>query len=253
MRVISQKNSTSRLYHRVCCFVLFFVAASASFNGYYEKWHFHEAGFPGEWGPDSFERMVDGTADRPYVYRQLLPDAANWLDSIVPFSIKHWLYDHQGSGTDAYIYAISNSQTANNSVYFFRYLVLYITTFLSTLLAVYAMYLACKALEVPPAAAVFSPVILILLVPYIMSRGGFYYDYVELAFMALAVWMAIRFDWWWLLPVAVLGTWNKEVFLLFIPTLYPFFRLRRSRLGGLLSAGVLCSVCGAIYFWVRLR
>jgi hypothetical protein len=219
----------------------------------YGKHHFLEAGLADHWDPASFERMVDGTAFRPYVYRHLLPDAANSLDSIMPFSIKHWLYQHQGSGPDAYISAISISQTASKSGYFFRYLFLYITTFLFALLAVYAMYLVCRALEVPPPAAVFTPVIFILLVPYIMSRGGFFYDYVELAFMALAVWIAIRFDWWWLVPLAVLGAWNQETFLVFIPTLYPFFRMRRSRLGALQSVGVLCSVCAAIYRWTHLR
>jgi hypothetical protein len=42
------------------------------------------------------------------------------------------------------------------SVYFFRYLILYVATFLSTFLAVYAMYLVCKALEMPAPAAVLA-------------------------------------------------------------------------------------------------
>jgi hypothetical protein len=246
-------NSRKRLYYRVCCFVLFFIAASASFHGYYEQVHFFEAGLPGAWDPVSFERMVDGTAERPYVYRQLLPSAANLIDSIMPQAIKTRLLIHQGNFPTANINAIAVSPTARNKVYFFRYLVIYIATFLFAFLAVYGMYFVCDALHFSPLIAAFSSVTVILLVPYIQSGVGGFYDYPELAFLAWAVWIALKFEWWWIIPVAALGAWNKESFLLIIPSLYPIFRLRSSRLGSLLGVGVLCSICGSIYFQVRLR
>ena len=246
------RNLRTRLYHRVCCFVLFFAAASASFHGYYGQANVIDGGMPVAGNPLSFfERMLEGTADRPYVYRQLLPTTANLIDRIVPQAIKTRLFIHQGSLPDAYINAIAYSPTARNKVYFFRYLVLYIATFQFALLAVYAMYFVCNALNMSPPMAVFSPVIVILLVPYIQSGGADFYDYPELAFLALAVWIALRFDWWWVIPVAALGAWNKESFLLIIPTLYPIFRLRSSRLSSLLGVGVLCSLCAAIYYHMR--
>jgi hypothetical protein len=237
----------------VCCFVLFFVAASASYGGFYQKSHIFEALESASSERNGIEQMLDGTANRPYVYRQLLPSTANWIDRIVPRLIENWFYIHQGSGPDAYIAVMSDSPIATNKVYFFRYLTVYVATFLFTLLAVYAMYLVCRALEIPPPAAVFAPVVVILLVPYIMDGGGYFYDYPELAFMALAVWVALKFDWWWVIPVAALGTWNKESFLLFIPTLYPIFRRQHSRLGALLGVGVLCLICAAVYFPERLQ
>ena len=236
----------SRLYHGVCCFVLFFVAASASFNGFYEACHFHE--ISAGWEEGSFERMLEGTADRPYVYRRLLPDTANWIGQVVPQTIQVRLYNRQVSRPDSL-----PSPTANNRVYFFRYFVTYIATFLFSLVAVYAMYFVCKDIGMSPPAAVFAPVIVILLLPYITSYSGFNYDYSELAFIALAVWVTLKFDWWWAIPVAALGTWNKESFLLFIPALYPLIRRRTSRLGALLAIAVLCSVCAAVYFPIRLR
>jgi hypothetical protein len=244
---------TSTLYYRICCLVLFSVAAAASFNGFYEQSHFSEAGLPGAFDHASFEAMIDGTAYRPYVYRQLLPNIANYLNGAVPESIKSRLYDHQGKFPDAYINAIAYSPTARNKVYFFRYLVVYILDYLFAVLAVYAMYWVCRALEIPSAAAVFAPVVVILLVPYIMTGGGYLYDYPELAFLALAAWIALKFDWWWVIPVAVFGAWNKESFLLFMPTLYPIFRRRSSRLSALLGVGVLGLICTAIYFYMRIR
>ena len=204
----------SDLYYRACCLVLYFVAASAAFNGYYGKWHLAEAGAAGEDDRFHFEMMVDGTAYRPYIYRQLLPTAANWIDRALPRSFESWLYDLQ-SGPAARMDPFFDSPAAENPVYFFRYLIVYAGTFLFTLLAVYAMHLVCQELAIPPPAAALAPAIVILLIPYLQSGGGFFYDYPELAFLALAVWAALKFDWGWIVPVAALATWNKESFLFF--------------------------------------
>jgi hypothetical protein len=81
------------------------------------------------------------------------------------------------------------------------------------------MYLVCKSVGYAPATAALSAIVMILLMPYFLSVGGYLYDYPELAFLALAVWMALNFDWWWMIPVVALATWNKESFLAFIPAL----------------------------------
>lgn len=243
----------SRIYYRACCFVLFFVAASASFNGYYDKWHFHEAGVSGANSHTQFDLIVDGTAYRPYVFRQLLPATANWLDRIAPQALKVWLFNPEGSGPAGILDSLFDSPLARNQAYFFRYMVVYACTFLFALLAVYAMHLVCQATGVSASAAVFAPVIFILLFPYFLSVGGYFYDYPELAFLALAVWIALKFDWWWIIPLAALGTWNKESFLLVIPTLYPIIRRRNSRLSAIMGTGVLVLICAAVYLAMRIR
>ena len=248
-----QRTLASKLFSRACFFLLYFVAASASFSGYYNKWHFGEDGVSGEDDRFRFEMVVDGTAYRPYVYRQLLPETANWIDRVVPRSFETWLYRYQGGGPEARAEAFLESPTAEDPVYFFRYLIVYAGTFLFALLAVFAMHLVCRAAGTPLRAAVLAPAFLILLVPYVESGGGFFYDYPELAFLALAVWVALRFRWWWIVPVAALGTWNKESFLLFVPTLYPLIRRRSSRLGAWAGSGILCLVCAAVYLPIRMH
>jgi hypothetical protein len=254
------RTFTTSLLNHAALFALFFVAAAASFNGYYQKWHFAEADMPGDHSRASFESMVNGTAWRPYIYRQLLPTIANRIDQLTPQTIKHQLYERQTSGqnggadsnSDPWLFAISASPTAQTEVYFFRYLVLYAATLAFTLAAVCAMYLACLAADTPPLAAAFTSIVVILLIPYFQSNGGFFYDYPELAFMALAVWFALRFDWRWLIPIAALAAWNKESFLLFIPTLYPILKRRHPR-SALAATGLLCLVCAAVYLAVRTR
>jgi hypothetical protein len=250
---MAQKTLADRLFYNACCFVLYFLAAAVSFNGYYDKWHFGEDGVSGEDDRFQFEMVMDGTAFRPYVFRQMLPSAANWIDHAVPQSFRTWLYSYQAAGPGARIEPIFDSPTAENPVYFFRYLIVYGVTFLFALLAVYALHLVCLALDLPPPAAVIAPVIVILLFPYIESGGGYFYDYPELAFLALAVWASLKFRWWWVIPVVALGTWNKESFLFFIPALYPFFRRRGSRLDAFLAVAVLSLVSVAVYYPIRLH
>jgi len=234
-------------------FAVFFVAAAASFEGYYQKWHFAEADMPGDHSRASFETMVDGTAWRPYVYRQLLPAIVNRIDQLVSPATKHQLYERQTGGQDdAWLFAISKSPTAQTEVYFFRYLVLYEASFAFALAATCAMYLVCLAVDAPPLVAAFACIVVILLIPNFQSNGGFFYDYPELAFMALAVWVALRFHWPWLIPIAALAAWNKESFLLFIPTLYPILK-RRSPRSALVATGLLYLVCGAVYLSLRIR
>jgi hypothetical protein len=247
--------TASRLHRRAWVAILFFIAASASFSGYYNKWHFREPGIPGGVGTTAEWRfgvvdMLEGTALRPFAYRCLLPYLATWIDRETPQSVKERLYGVAQKEIAAQDF-IFVSPVARNPVYFFRYLALYGLTFLFTWLAVCAMYLVCKAIALPPYACLLTPVLMILLMPYLLSAGGYYYDYPELAFLALAVWMAWKFDWWWMLPLIALATWNKESFLLAIPSLYPIWRRRASRKNALLATSVLMLVSAGVYLLIR--
>jgi len=249
----SAKANVNRSYFQVCRFILFFIAASASFTGFYQKSHFCEAGLPGAYPPAQFEAMVDGTAHRPYVYRQMLPEIANLVDRIVPQSIKSRLYAHQGSGLNAYLQPLASSPTAQNKIYFFRYLVVYTLTFLFALVAVYAMSWVCRALDFCEPAAILAPVIFILLIPFTDSGGGNLYDFPELAFFALSCWIALKLDWGWIIPIAALGAWNKESFILFLLTLYPLIRRRNPQQASLLALAVLCAVYLSISLPIRMH
>jgi hypothetical protein len=250
---MSQAGFASKFYYRACCCVLFFVAAAASFNGYFDKWHFREAGTSAFMAGASFDSMVDGTAMRPYVYRQLLPMVANWVDARVPEQVKDQLYAVRLYNGRLFREDFIDSPLARSRSCFLRYWIVYMAVFLFAWIAVHAMYLAGKAAGYPPAACALAAIAMILLFPYFMTRGGFFYDYPELAFLALAVWMALKFDWWWMVPVAALAAWNKESFLLFIPALYPLLRLRSSRIGALAASAVLGLTCAVVYCAIRLR
>ena len=251
--VLTKKDFLSKLYYRVCCFVVFSVAAAASFNGYYDKYRLYDTDPNGSTqGTNLFEPMVDGSAERPYVYRQLLPMLANCVDRLVPEPTKDHLFARESHGTLFRRYLVS-SPIVENRAYFLRYLIVYFMTFQFAWISVFAMFQLCKSAGYAPAVAAFSAVVMILLMPYFLTGGGYYYDYPELAFLAILAWMAIEFDWWWMIPVVALATWNKESLLLFIPTLYPLLRRRSSRIGALVATGILGLISTAVYFVLRFR
>ncbi|HEY2471888.1 MAG TPA: hypothetical protein VGI45_29150 [Terracidiphilus sp.] len=236
---------SSQLFYRVCLFVLFVLASAASFSSFYEKWHFREAGGRGDDPIAGFDRMIDGTANRPYVYRQLLPDIANWLTRGLPIDAISRRTPVRAKQR------ISVAFNLQSKTYPAQYMIVYILTYLSALLATFALYLLCRAADLPPPAAVFASVVFMLLFPLIGVKGGYFFDYPELLFMATGAWIALRFDWWWTIPVVALGAWNKESFLLFTFTLYPLLRLRYSRAISSLGVGILAAICAVVYLPIR--
>ena len=243
----NQSIRPNRFFHCVCLFVLFAVASAASFSSFYQKWHFREAGVRGYDPGAPFDQMIDGTASRPYVYRQLLPDVANWLTRTMPIQALSRRFPERVRQR------IDTAFNLSSKTHPVQYLIVYIATYLAALLAAFALYLVCRAVDLPPPVAVFTPVIFMLLFPLFGIKGGYFFDYPELLFMAAAAWIALRSNWWWLIPVAALGTWNKESFLLFILTLYPLLRRRYSRLFSVLAVCILVAVCIAVYIPIRFR
>jgi hypothetical protein len=244
---------TSKLYYKACCLALFFVAAAASFNGYFVKWHFREAGTSEFMPRASFDVLVDGSAARPYVYRQLLPMLATWIDGRVSERIKDRLLTAKGDRGPTFLSRLVDSPLAQDRIWFLRYLIVYALVFLFAWLSVHALFQAGKVLGYPSPPSALAAIAFILLMPYFLTVGGYLYDYPELAFCALAVWMAVKCDWWWIVPLAAMATWNKESFLLFVPTLYPFLRARYSRLRAAIGTGIIGSACVAVYAFLRMR
>jgi hypothetical protein len=172
---MNNRALATKIFRATCCGVLFFVAAAASFNGYYHKWHFREPGVYAGANPANgtetkfgLDDMLDGNAARPFVYRQLTPAIANWLNVVTPKRIQVALWARLG------MYRL-DSPMVFSPTYSYRYTVVYLATFLFSWLAVIAMYLVCKSLDMPPAARIFAPVVMILLVPYFLSVGGYLY------------------------------------------------------------------------------
>jgi hypothetical protein len=232
---------------RVIFCILLFFAAIASFAGYYTPY-----GFNDDDPVMGFVAVIDGTANRPYVYRQLLPTVANWANQRAPKSLLNTLSSMHGETKG--IYSIFNSRVVHEPAYAFRYLVFYLEGVLAAITAVAFLYLACRVEGHIPLVSLTASTFMILLMPYLMIRGrGYYSDYPELAFLAAGVWAARRLHWPWLIPIVVLGTFNKESYIVIVLTFWPLLLERASKLYSLLQIAILECFAVGVYLMVRSR
>ena len=221
--LLSTRFQASALSRRLIFGVLLFFTAAASFNGFYTKVKLRDG-----IKVNGFESIIEGTANRPYIDRQLIPTIANWADRVAPQSLKSSLQSVAGDTvTGVYASLFPSSTVAQNPTYSFRYFVFYSEVFFFAELAIFLLYLLCRAYGYAPHVSLAASCLLVLLIPYTEIRGGgFYTDFSELAFLALGVLVAHRLHWLWLLPVALLASYNKETYLLILVMLWPILSER---------------------------
>lgn len=222
------------------------LVASASFNGYYQKWALND-GKPRY----SIEAMLDGSASRPFVYRQLLPDVANFIDEHIPDKVDYAL--ERAIFKDGELRTKIEAPLASDSDYIWRYHAVYYAAFFSLLVACFALRRLFLSAGFSPFGSAVAPAFVVGFLPIFQTGGGFFYDLPEVMFMALAAAIAWRGHWLLLIPLSVLATWNKEAFLFFIITLYPLLRVRLSRVTAGLAVVLSLGTSGATYLLIRQR
>lgn len=231
--------------------VIYFVVASASFSGYFSKWQFRddtpEYALPG---------MLDGTADRPYVYRQLLPIIVNGIERALPDSVKNRA-EILLSDSNRYHHPIAwfypNATDASNPQYALRYYLIYGLSFAALLLAMFALRALCIDMQTNHIAATLAPMAFAAILPLLLTEGGYFYDLPELLFMTMAVRFSLRGRVLGLLVITALATLNKESFLFFVLTLFPFLRSRFSVKTTLMVQFGLLLIAVAINALIKLK
>ena len=231
--------------------VIYFLAASASFSGFFAKWQFND-----DYPAFSLPALLDGTAKRPFVYRQLLPAVANGIDRALPSSVKDrvnaLLFDsnprHHPITT---IYP--NARDALNPTYALRYYLVYCMALIALFLAMFALRAVCLEMQADTVAATLAPLAFAAILPLTMTEGGFFYDMPEVLFMALAVWLAARAKVLWLIVLTALATLNKESYLFFTLTLFPFLRMKLSMKHTIVIEGVLLAVAATVNALVKFK
>ncbi len=220
--------------------LVYLLVAAAAFNGYYAK-----HGFQDDSRYISARQIMDGTAIRPFVFRRLDPMIANAVADAAPEPLRQELwrrYAHAGTSAVA-----PDAAATGGPRYFLAYTVLYYLVFAQFLASLFVLRAVFRRF-VGPLAADVAPTIWALLMPVIQAvSAGLFYDYAELLFLSGAVLAALDGRLALLALCAVLGTLNKETFLVFIPTLIPFLRptMRLPRL--IATVGGLMAISALIY------
>lgn len=227
-----------------------FIVASASYGGFFLKWEFRD-------GKDySAIEMFEGSAKRPFVYRQLLPGMANAVEYVTPAAVnekfQNWLAADPLKRNFIHRF-FPNAIDSTNTAYSVRYYMLFFLSFGALFLAIFALRALCREIYPDIPAATLAALTFVLIFPVMLTEGGYFYDMPELLFMALAMLLAIRGRVLPLVIVVTLATLNKESFLFFVLTLYPFLRNRFSLRNTILIEMLLLAIAVIINVAFKLH
>ncbi|SAL21757.1 hypothetical protein AWB67_00767 [Caballeronia terrestris] len=231
--------------------VVYFLVASAAFNGFFTKWQFRD-----NWPRFSLPAMLEGTAERPFVYRQLFPAIVNGAERVLPERVKNHV-NTLLSDDNKYHHPISwiypNATDAKDPKYALRYYMMYALAFGTLFCALFAMRAVCLEFNQNRVGATLAPLVFAVIFPLILTEGGYFYDIAELLFMSLAVILAMRGRVVLLIILTAFATWNKESFLFFVMVLYPFLRTHLSVKKTLLLQVVLVAIAAAINIVIKMQ
>ncbi len=174
------------------------------------------------------EKMLEGTAQRPFVYRQLVPVTVNSLVSLIPeeqheafveyhldrYHLKQMYFER------AKYPNINKGREQWTPTYSLKFHLVYLFMFASLLACIYCMrWLQNAVFARNDSFYALTPILFMTLLPLSFVTGNFYYDFPELFFLSILLLTAVK-GWYgaWiiLLPLAV---FNKESNLL-VPLLY---------------------------------
>lgn len=228
----------------LCAF--FWIVAAASFSGFVGKWGLRDTIEKGveEYG---IEAMLDASAYKPYVYRQLAPIVSNFADNLVPEKVKVYV-----TGKLKPKEPFARTMSAANPKLQFRYVVIYYSCFFSLFLSLFILRKILLDFGIGSSPAILAPTSLVLAFPYLQTVGGYFYDSIELFFMSLAFLVAMRGKIFLLIMLALPATLNKETFIFFLPTLYPILRYRLSPKSALIGTLLAIFAAGLINVLLKI-
>jgi len=204
----------------LCAF--FWIVAAAGFSGFMGKWGLMGTeGKPAEEQRYGLPLMLDGSASKPFVYRQLAPMLANAAEKLAPDGLKH-----HANRLLLPKWQLARVISPPAPEHRFRYLVIHQLSFLALFLSLFVLRRVLLDLGIGSSTAILSPAAFVLAFPYIQTVGGFYYDSIELLCMGTAFLLAHRGRMLPLIALALPAALNKETFIFFLPALYPLLRQR---------------------------
>lgn len=226
----------------------FWMAAAAGFSGFLGKW-----GLMGDAGVDVEKQryglglMLDATAHKPFVYRQLAPMIAKAADEITPGRVNFYARKYLMPKRE-----FSNLISPPPQELRFQFIVIYYLSFLSLFASLFVLRRVLLDFGIDRIVATVVPAAMALALPYIQTVGGFFYDNIELFFMSSAFLAASRGKVLWLIALVLPATFNKETFLFFLPTLFPLLRHRSSTKSAAVVTSLAILLAGLVNVAVKL-
>ena len=199
-------------WFRSCAVLLLYMATSAwCLASFMDKWGFRE-----DESRFGLTQMMEHTAHRPFAYRVLVPWIVNGMGQLIPLrSVEHALdrLDPQENLRRNLLrqrYFKAEGAVAWTRDVRRRYLFTYLLLFA---VLVGTMFVLRKLTDVHLPGSVlcdFAPIAFVTLLPLTFIRGGYYYDFPELLFLAASFLLAVHKRYFLLVAVFGLAVLNKE-------------------------------------------
>jgi hypothetical protein len=239
-----RRMAFSRPASALLIIVLFWFAAAAGFAGFAGKWGLRET------DQDSYRfgaaAMLDSTAARPFVYRQLGPMLANLAARLTPAGVKNFVVARLDPAT-----TFSRLTQLKTPELQFKAIVILYLSFLALFLNLFVLRQIALDAGSGRLPAIIGPMTLALAMPYLQTVGGYFYDDIEFLFLSVAFLLAARGQALLLLALIVPANLNKESFVFYLPTLYPLLRLGLSKLKARVLLIVAVCLSGVVDVLVR--
>ena len=214
---------------------LLIAVTAAGYCGFFVKWSFRE-------GSDAFgfTAMIENTAKRPFIHRQLLPVLAKKSVEILPTQTKEKLSENL---IEKKHIEKRFAQAEIPEKYILEYYMMYTLCFIIFFAAICILRLLLIEVTQDKFSATLGACLFAILFPFFEVLGGYYYDFGEIFFFFTAALLAIRKKFIALLLITPFAELNKESFLFFLATLFPMLGLKKT-----LTA---IFVAGFSYLYVR--
>lgn len=223
---------------------LILTISAAGFCGFFIKWSFRDE-------PDSnfgFVAMMEDTAKRPFIHRQLLPVIVKSTAEKIPENVKEKL---SANLIEKQHIEKRFAQAQIPPKYVLEYYLMFALCFLSFIAAIWILRSLLSEVLNDEVAGTLGAMLFALIFPYFEVLGGYYYDILEILFMFMAAKFALRGNFIALMILVPLATWNKESFLFFLATLYPLTRLHfDTKKSAAITLGTMF-ISGLAYLYVR--
>jgi hypothetical protein len=204
----------------------------------------HEPGI-NHYSPSSFERMVSGTAQRPFVYRALVPVMVRTATAAIPMSTRERLV--KAAQEQPALRAVCTFCDKIPAERFPEFVVAVVVMYASLVgFALALRRLFERLFRAPDGFRDKVPLLALLLLPPFFCYTSFIYDFPALLFFTLALDLMARARWGAYLSIFVLSCFNKETTIL-LAVVFAIQFLRGSSLGraafyGLLAAQLIAYV-----------
>lgn len=208
--------TADKLVKNVLLIYLILVVSAAGFCGFFLKWAFRED------SPNfGFQAMIEDTAKKPFIHRQLLPIVVKSAVELIPQQTKEKLSSRL---IEKKHIEKRFAQSIIPEKYVLEYYLMFIFCFLSFFAAIWILRSLLSEILQDKFVGTLGACLFALIFPFFEVLGGYYYDCLEVLFLFLAAKFAFHGNFIGLLILAPIATLNKESFFFFLITLYPLTR-----------------------------